>query len=635
MRSAVLVLAVASLLGCRGNKSKLDDTRAGSVDVLWDLAPDGTDFAIVASPRAVDLSFRGLAAARELTSKPDFGLVKPQLDAIAEAMFGGDTATPADAGFSAEKSFAVFRSSDGLIAVMPVGDRDKFVMSKGGTRGTAAAGSGAPGALPSDDTIEGNTCRQRGAHYICVSAPAMFDRIGKGSLRGKIASVVSGPAAAGTATFASAPRGDVELYLAALPLFDTSVGELAITVQLEPGQVALHGRWAGTPSGPFAQLAGLAAPAPDTNGASGFVALNIGPLLHDAPPLPIAGGVTFQQLAQSLAGPLTAIIPAGSVDIQMFAPLADPKPAQTIIDNCQDVGMFFELAKTQTPGACRLVLQGTNELELDTWVEASTLRLGARKGPRPPGKRGAITAAGRGVAKGTWSAAFWCRGTMHNLSGITPSDTKAPPEVALSIHAMALVNELGAGVRVDQNGLRFRAFARTVWTNPPALVDRIVSIAGNDIVTGKASEATAAIAADSAGSPFAADFDAGQGGLMIPAAMIGLASAFAIPAFMRMVGADREDGSGLDDPMNQADLVSLLLRAYVEEAYPKWRADHPKKKCPASIDDLAKYFGEDPGLPVTTDPWGHALVMTCDDKGFAISSVGPDGKPGTADDVRP
>ena len=51
--------------------------------------------------------------------------------------------------------------------------------------------------------------------------------------------------------------------------------------------------------------------------------------------------------------------------------------------------------------------------------------------------------------------------------------------------------------------------------------------------------------------------------------------------------------------------------------------------------DVATYFGENPGLPVLTDPWGHDLVMTCDDKGFTVISVGPDGKQGTDDDVSP
>ena len=43
-------------------------------------------------------------------------------------------------------------------------------------------------------------------------------------------------------------------------------------------------------------------------------------------------------------------------------------------------------------------------------------------------------------------------------------------------------------------------------------------------MTGKATEPAKAIAASAPSSPFAADFAAGQGGLMIPAAAIGIAT---------------------------------------------------------------------------------------------------------------
>jgi hypothetical protein len=224
---------------------------------------------------------------------------------------------------------------------------------------------------------------------------------------------------------------------------------------------------------------------------------------------------------------------------------------------------------------------------------------------------------------------------MLNLTGVTPAKEEPPREVALGIHAMALVNELGAAVRVDKDGLRFRAVLRTAWANPPAIADKLVAIPGADVVTGKAMTTAKALATGTPSSAFAADYEAGQGGLMVPAAMIGLASAVVIPAITRMMGGGQPEAPTDMPPMNQADLVSLLLRAYVDEAYPKWKAEHPKQKCPAKLDEVASYFGADPGLPVNTDPWGHELVMKCDDKGFVVFSVGPDGKPGTEDDVRP
>jgi hypothetical protein len=606
-----LLLALVAVAGC-GNKSKLDADRGADVDALWDLAPDGTELGIVASPRAVDLAFRGLAAARALTAQPDLAPAKDQLDAVAQGMFGSTSATPEEAGFATTKPFAMFVTNDGVIGVMPVGDRDKFMAMKKGQRGSA------------EDTLEQNTCRMIGDRYVCATKVEMFDRIGKGSLRGKLA--VAGA------------RGDAELYMAGLTMLGPTKGDLAIAAQLDPGQVSLHGSWRGTPSGLLEKLAGATAPKPDTSGVTGFVAFDAKPLLADIPSVPIAGGVTTDQLGASIVGPIIATIPAGAIDIQIQIPLIDPKPATTIVENCKDVAALFSLAQTQAPGACRIVLQGTNALELDIWVDGTTLRLGAHKGPRPAGQPGAVTPVGRELASGNWSAALWGRGTMLNLTGITPATQDVPEQVALGIHAMALVNEVGAAASVDATGMKFRAYVRTAFANPPDVVAKYVAISGNDIITGKATETGKAIVQTAPTSPFAADFAAGQGGLMIPAAAIGILSSVVIPAIAGYLSGD--GGSGEEaapppgQPMNKTDLAKLLVQTYVEQAYKKWQVDNPRRSCPPSIDELAVYFGEDPGVPVKQDPWGRDLVMTCDDeKGVTITSLGEDGKPGTADDV--
>jgi hypothetical protein len=359
------------------------------------------------------------------------------------------------------------------------------------------------------------------------------------------------------------------------------------------------------------------------------------------PSFPIAGGVTTDQLAASMAGPITGSIPAGAIDIQLHIPLKDAAPAQKIVDNCTDMGALFSLAEKQTPGACRIRLQGANALELDIWVEGTELRVGANKGPAPAGKPGALTAVGRELASKDWTASLWGRGTMLNLSGITTAatTTNVPDEVAFGIHAMALMNELGAAVRVEQDGVRFRAAMRTVWANPPDVVAKYVTVSGADIASGKATETARQIAATAPDSPFAGDFDAGQGGLMIPAAAIGLVTAVIVPAVNRYLSGggpeadDTAQPSDTEPPLEQGELTNLLVRAYVEEAFPKWQAEHKDAKCPKSIDELATYFGADPGIPVKTDPWGHDLVMTCDDKGVAVLSFGPDGQKGTADDI--
>ena len=610
MRIAVLALAIC--LGC-GNKSKLDTDRGGGVDALWDVAPDGVEMAIVASPRAVGLGFRAIAAVRELVKHDDFAPARGQLDAFATAMFGSETATPADAGFDTNRGFAMFATGDAVIGIMPVGNRDKFMAMKKGERGSA------------EDKLEQNICRQIGANYVCATKPEMFERLGKGQMRGKTQSMLGA-------------RGDAELYLKNVPLLGDAAGDLIVAAQIDPGQVSVHGRWLGTPAPPLDTLIGISVAKPHTDGASGFAALNLSPFAAGAPPIELAGGVTFDQFGKSLAGPVSALIPAGSVDMQVFAPLADPKPAQTLIENCKEIDKFFELSPQQQPGACRFKLEGLNRLELDAWVEGNTLRLGAKKGPAPAGKPGALTAVGRELGNGTWSAALWGRGSMLKLFGPAAAQQDVPPEVAASLHAIGLINELGAAARVEKDGVRFRVFVRTAYANPPALADKLVAFAGKDIISGKATEPASALAAANKGSPFAADFEAGQGGLIVPSAMIGLVAAVVMPAVMRALAGGGEEDSGLppgvDTPMNQSDLMKLLLSAYVEEAYPKWKAANPTKKCPASLEELAKQLGEDPEVPITTDPWGHALVMKCDDGGVKILSVGPDGKEGTDDDVR-
>lgn len=610
--SVVTLFALASGLGCEGGKSKLDSNRGDAVDALWALAPARTELGIVASPRAVELTFKAIAAVRGLMTQPDLAPAKPQLDDLAKAMFGSETATPQDAGFG-DKPFAMFATADGVIGVMPVADRDKFMAAKKGTRGS------------NEDTLEQNTCRELKGHYVCATKVEMFDKLGTGAMRGVLGAV-------GT-------RGDAELYVREMTLLGETKGDLLVTLQLEPGQASVAGRWVGKPSGTLEKLASVTSPRPATNGATGFVSFNAAPLLGSLPSIPIAGGVTTDQLAATMVGPITATIPSGTIDIQVRIPLKDPAPAMKIVENCPDVGALMELAQQQKPGACRIRLQGTNALELDIWVEGNELRLGANKGPAPAGKPGALTAVGRELANRDWTGSLWGRGTMLNLSGIQATQGEVPDQIALGIHAMALVNELGAAAKVEADGVRFQAFMRTAFANPPDVVAKYVAVSGADIVTGRATDGGKQLATTAPTSPFAADFAAGQGGLMIPAAAIGLATAVVIPALSRLLGGDGgelppDDPTGGQMPMGNTELAQLLVRAYVEEAYPKWKTDNAGKSCPAKLDELAKYFGDNPGIPVMQDPWGHDLVMQCDAKGLVVLSIGEDGKPGTADDIR-
>jgi hypothetical protein len=86
----------------------------------------------------------------------------------------------------------------------------------------------------------------------------------------------------------------------------------------------------------------------------------------------------------------------------------------------------------------------------------------------------------------------------------------------------------------------------------------------------------------------------------------------------------------------KAESARIVVKKYAYEAFPQWAVSHPDNACPAKIADLDEFM-----LPAETkDPWGHVYVMSCGAtlpkgaKGVAVMSTGPDGKAGTADDIK-
>lgn len=527
MRTWLIVLATAA--ACK-NPSLLDSAPdgPGNTDALWDLAPDGTQVGIVATPKAIGLVFDAVTTAQQLTANPDFAPMKGTAQALIAALLGKANGQPADAGLAADKGFAMFITNDGVIGVMPVGDRDKFMATKHGARGKT----------PTDgDLLNGNTCKPLRGYYVCATNDKLFDRIGKGALRGKAAELAGG-------------RGDVELYAPQLPLFGGAPGDLGLAFEVTRGQVAARGVWTGQPMGTLAILSGVTAPKIDATNATGFVAADIAKLTGALPAAPLAGGVTFDTFAKSLGGPVSAVIPAGSVDIQITAPLVDLAPATTALAACKDLAMILDLTDEQPKDACRFKIPSANTLQLEAWVDTAgkALRVGQHRGAVTKAANVALTPIGAELAHGDWTAVIWGRGSMLNLTGVVPSLTDVRAEGSAAIHAISLVNELGIGIKVDAKGMKMRGVIRTVWANPPDLAMRIAAISGADIVTGKANDPAKAIAASASSAPFAADFQAGQGGLMIPAAALGIASAIIVPAIDSLLGGGESDAPDVQLP---------------------------------------------------------------------------------------
>ncbi len=105
-------------------------------------------------------------------------------------------------------------------------------------------------------------------------------------------------------------------------------------------------------------------------------------------------------------------------------------------------------------------------------------------------------------------------------------------EAMMVIRAMTVINEVGLAVRTDGDTLRFVGSIRTLFANPDDVVAKILAIPPADIASGGAVAAASQVATGSPGSPFAQDHAAGGGGLMVPAAMVGMAAAIVIPMFM-------------------------------------------------------------------------------------------------------
>lgn len=113
--------------------------------------------------------------------------------------------------------------------------------------------------------------------------------------------------------------------------------------------------------------------------------------------------------------------------------------------------------------------------------------------------------------------------------------------------------------------------------------------------------------------------------IMIVLAIIALVMGFLVgPAVMNAFSGSK------------VDVAKLTIKKYADEAYPQWSMRNTGKRCPDNLGELNEYMNNKD----TKDPWGADFQMLCGDqmppgaKGIAIFSMGEDGKPNTADDIK-
>lgn len=87
---------------------------------------------------------------------------------------------------------------------------------------------------------------------------------------------------------------------------------------------------------------------------------------------------------------------------------------------------------------------------------------------------------------------------------------------------------------------------------------------------------------------------------------------------------------------SKVDTTKMIVSKIANEAYTHWTMK-TGKQCPDSLKDLEKYRNKKD----TKDGWGNELIMLCGSNapagattGFAVLSMGPDGKQGTEDDIK-
>jgi hypothetical protein len=474
--------------------------KSESSDALWALTPSGARGGIVLSGKGVAMIERGYAAVHAMIDTvPDLAAVKVQLTEALGPF--GTNLTLADFGFTKAKGAALFMMKDGMVAILPIADRDKFLAKVNGVKGDV-------------DKVDTTTCKILREHYVCASEPSLLETIGTGSLQQHLVA-----------------RGEIEIVGAELP-FGTPPMTVAAAVQLSRGAAVLRATVTHMPPQVAGKLAQTATPKVDAAKTSGFALIDLRAWLPGSDEK-LVGEATVAKALASLDGLLSVTTPAGHTVLNVEQPLNAVEPLATIVANCAELPGAEAINATSTGGVCRFKAPSW-DVELDMWLDGKTLRIGKQQ-PVTAASNVPITPIAAELAKGPWSLLFWGRGTMlagPPLEGVEAVDV--PPESAMVIRMMALVTELGLGARQQGDKVEVVATVRTIFSNPDDVVTKLAAITAKDIAATRARALAEPIARSAPSSPFAQDFAAGHAGLLVPTAVSGQLVSMVVSALMLM-----------------------------------------------------------------------------------------------------
>jgi hypothetical protein len=494
-----IALILAVLAGCGR-----DTAPTITSDGLWALAPAGARGGIVVTAKGVGMLERGYADVQKLVATvPDLAAAQARLtEALAPF---GPAITLADFGFTPHKGAALFMRKDGMVAVLPLADRDKFLAKVGGTKGADV------------DTIDNTTCKMINGYYTCANSPALLADVAKGDLKKHLG-----------------PRGEIEIIGAELPFGEPGKPmTVAAAVQLVRGQATLRGSVINAPKELVDRLARTATPKVDAQRTAGFALVDLPAWL---PPTEekLVGDITIGQVLGTLDGLISITTPAGATVLNVEQAVTDPAPLATIIARCNELPGGDVLEAASAEGVCRFKAPNW-DVTLDMWMDGKTLRVGQKKAP-PPGVSVPLTPIGRELARGPWSFVFWGRGTMlagPPIPGIT-EPTDIPAESAMVIRLMSMISELGFGARMQGDKLELVATVRTLFASPDDVIAKVSTITAKDIAATRSRALAEPIARSAPSSPFAHDFTAGHAGLLVPTALAGQGVSMVVTGLMMM-----------------------------------------------------------------------------------------------------
>lgn len=500
--AAVLLVPVCVLGACKSGAPAHpgpDPAQLAELDALWALAPADARGGIAISPRGIAMLEGGIASMQELFAiAPDLVEHRRHLDKEIGEALGTTTLTRAELGLAKDRGAAIFFLDGGPIAVLALADRDRFLKHTHGAKGADG------------DRVGDMMCKPLRDRYACAKSADRIDALGKGSLKAQLS--------------AAGARGDIEIT------GDSEAIRIAAAVQLARGAVTVRGTAQLKRAAEL--LTKLATPPVkprlSAGPSSGFAVANVTRLVQGVPPLPL-GETTLEAVARSLEGPLTLSVPSGPLGFELQQALADPGPVRALLDHCDGLLAVANVKATSGGGVCRFSIPAP-ALEIEASVDGKMLRIGTHPASAPaPGKAVPMTALGSELAAGDWTFAAWGRGAIFGVPGLREIAQhlggRKSEKIAAVVHAIAMLNELGVGVRVDGDTVRFVAGARTGFANPDVVVAQLSALTAAKILDGSAADTMRRVAASRPQSPLAADLDAGAAGYVSMAAVGALAGA--------------------------------------------------------------------------------------------------------------